>query len=444
MEVWAGALQIASDVHAEFRRTGDVTWIPGNAIVSNMVVNPSYVSRTYTGPDFSVEERISVPLNERAVLFRYTVRSPHPVQVVVRFDPSLNLMWPAALGGQEIGWIDHFGYLLTDSGRQFAAVALAPGATARDEPLNSTTTTQSGELAIALDPQTPQVVFAEVNAQPRERQQDLLAVERVLQDSAWQQQDAKHYQDLLASEMEIDTPDLTLNRTLAWAEVALDQDWFCNDVLGCGYVGGYGPSRRNRRPQYAWFFAGDGTIALHGALAVGNLEQARDEIRFIAKYQDPQSGMIWHELTQSAPYLDWRGKYPYMFVHADLTYPYISSVADYIRASNDRFFLQEIWPSVQKAFAYGRSLVSADGLPRIPEGKEGANEQNPLSDELGLSAAWVEACGDYAHLADLMGESQSAHEAHELAAKARASFSQRYWATISSLVLIAPPWNEMV
>ncbi len=426
MEVWAGALQIASDVHAEFRRAGDVSLIAGNSIVSNIEVNPSYVSRTYTGPDFSVEEQISVPLNERAVLFRYTVRSPRPVQVIVQFDPSLNLMWPAALGGQEIRWNDS-GYLLTDSGRQFAAVVLAPGAAAHDEPLNTASKSQSGELAIALDPQTPQVLFAELNVQPREREQDLLAVERVLRESDWQQQDAKHYQDVLASEVEIDTPDATLNRALAWSEITLDQDWFCNDALGCGYVGGYGPSRRNRRPQYAWYFAGDGMIALHGALAVGDLEHARDEIRFIAKYQDAQSGMIWHELTQSAPYLDWRGKYPYMFVHADLTYPYISSIADYIRASNDRSFLQEIWPSVQRAFAYGRSLVSADGLPRVPEGKEGANEQNPLSDELGLSAAWVEACGDYAHLADLMGQSQSAHDATQLAAKARATFSQRYW-----------------
>jgi glycogen debranching enzyme len=427
IEVWAGALQIASDVHAEFRRAGDVSPIAGNAIVSNIEVNPSCVSRTYTGPDFSVEEQISVPLNERAVLFRYTVRSPHPVQVVVRFDPSLNLMWPAALGGQEIRWTNNSGFLLTESGRQFAAVVLAPGATAHDEPLNTTNSKQSGELAIALDPQTPQVLFAEVNTDPRGRKQDLLAAERLLEQSAWQQQDKKHYQDVLASEIEIDTPDATLNRALAWAQIALDQDWFCNDVLGCGYVGGYGPSRRNRRPQYAWYFAGDGMIALHGALAVGDLEHAREEIRFIARYQDPQSGMIWHELTQSAPYLEWREKYPYMFVHADLTYPYISTVADYIRASNDRSFLQEIWPSVQKAFVYGRSLVSADGLPRVPEGKEGANEQNPLSDELGLSAAWVEACGDYAHLAELMGQTQSAHDATELANKARATFSQRYW-----------------
>jgi glycogen debranching enzyme len=428
MEVWAGALQVASDVHVEFRRAGDSTPIAGKEIVSSIEVTPSYISRTYSGPDFFVTEQISVPLDERAVLFRYTVRSVRPVQVLVRFDPSLNLMWPAALGGQEIRWDKRSGYLLTDAGRQFAAIVLAPGATAHDEPLNQTRELGDGELAIALDPQTPQVLFAEVNAHPREREVDISEAERLMQSSStWQKQDAKQYQDVLASDVEFETPDAQLNRALVWAEVALDQNWFCNDVLGCAFVGGYGPSRRNRRPQYAWFFAGDGMVALHGALAAGDLEHAREELRFIAKYQDPQSGMIWHELTQSAPYLDWRGRYPYMFVHADITYPYISAVADYMRASNDRAFLQEIWPSVEKAFRYGRSLVNTDGLPKIPEGKEGANEQNPLREELGLSAGWVEACGDYAHMAELMGQSESAREAHELASKARASFGRRYW-----------------
>ena len=174
-------------------------------------------------------------------------------------------------------------------------------------------------------------------------------------------------------------------------------------------------------------FAGDGLVALHGALAAGDLTHAREELRFIAKYQDKQTGMIWHELSQSAPYLDWRNKYPYMFVHADLTYPYISAVADYLRAANDTAFLQEIWPSVREAYRYGRTLLGDDGLPRIPEGKEGADEQDALTDELGLSASWVKACQDYAHLAERVGDSQSATEARTLAERSRATFAARNW-----------------
>jgi hypothetical protein len=349
-------------------------------------------------------------------------------------------MWPAALGGQEIHWdARHSGYVLTDSARQFAAVILAPGAIAEDEPLNNTRSLAGDELAMALDKKLPEILFAEIEPKPGPASAwdpEIESAGKLLTSKEWEQESVSHYQELTKSELQIETPDGELNHALAWAEIALDQDWVCSDKLGCGYLGGFGPSRRNRRPQYAWYFAGDGMIAMHGALAVGDIERAREELRFIAKYQDAQSGMIWHELSQSAPYIDWRGKYPYMFVHADLTYPYISAVADYVRASGDREFLKEMWPSVQKAFAYGRSLIGSNGLPQVPAGKEGADEQNPLLEELGLSTSWVEACADYAHLADLSGNASAAAEAKTMAEKARAAFAKRYWDTRRNFAIV--------
>jgi len=429
LEIWTGALQIASDVRPEFRRAGTMSTIPGTEIVSAISVQPSHVSRVYVGSDFSVEEEIWVPLEEAAILLSYTVRAGPPPDIIVRFRPSLNLMWPGAIGGQEFHWEAHSsGYLLDDPAWQFAAVVLAPGATAHDEPLNAAAPPQQyDELAITLDSHSPQILFAQVPADSANRRQGIVAAQALLQSTRWQQESDRHYRDVLASELEVETPDPDVNRALRWAELALDQDWFCNAVLGCGYVGGFGPSRRNRRPQYAWFFAGDGLVALHGALAAGDLTHAREELRFIARYQDKQTGMIWHELSQSAPYLDWRNKYPYMFVHADVTYPYISAVAEYLRAANDTSFLQEIWPSVREAYRYGQTLLGDDGLPRIPEGKEGADEQDALTEELGLSASWVKASEDYAHLAERGGDLQAALEARSRAERSRATFAARYW-----------------
>ena len=123
---------------------------------------------------------------------------------------------------------------------------------------------------------------------------------------------AQHYTDLLSHSLQILTPDAKTNRALAWAELALDQAWVCNPLLGCGEVAGYGPSRMGRRPQYDWFFAGDGLIAMDGLLAAGNYSRARDELAFITRYQDTANGMIWHELSQSAALIDWQHKYPYM------------------------------------------------------------------------------------------------------------------------------------
>ena len=157
------------------------------------------------------------------------------------------------------------------------------------------------------------------------------------------------------------------------------------------------------------------------------ITSTRDEIRFIAKYQDSNSGMIWHELSQSAPCLDWRAKYPYLFVHADVTYSYIPAVAEYVRTTNDRAFLREIWPSVEKAFSYCRMLIDADGLPEIPAGKLGMDEQKAKRDALGLSADWILACEEYAALAGLIGDGNAAQQAHLSAQKAKASFANRYW-----------------
>ncbi|MGA8028472.1 MAG: hypothetical protein WB992_15110 [Bryobacteraceae bacterium] len=430
LEIWAGALQIADNVHPEFRRSGDVTSISGKQIVSAISVDPSHFSRTYLGPDFSVEEQVWVPLDKPAVLIRYTVRSVHSVQVIVRFHPSLNLMWPAAVGGQEARWDNaQSGYVLTEPSKTFAAALLAPGLTAHDELLNTTRPLkQSDELAMALDEKSPQVLFARLKTGAEEGSElDFRSAQGLLTSEQWKQDSRKHHGDVLASAVQIDTPDEDLNRALAWAEIALDQAWICTDKLGCAYVGGFGPSRRSRRPQYAWYFAGDGMISTHAALAAGDYEHARDEIRFIAKYQDSNSGMIWHELSQSAPYLDWRGKYPYLFVHADVTYSYIPAVAEYVRTTNDRAFLREIWPSVEKAFSYCRKLIDADGLPEIPAGKLGMDEQNPMRDELGLSADWILACQEYATLAALIGDGNAAQQAQVLAQKAKASFANRYW-----------------
>ncbi len=137
LEVWAGALQIATNVQPEFRREGGVTFIPGPTILARVSTTPSHFSRVYIGPDFAVEEDAWIPLKQPALMLRYTVQGAVPVQVVVRFRPSLNLMWPAAIGGQNVQWdAEHSSYVFTEPTKQFAAVVLAPGATAHDEPLD--------------------------------------------------------------------------------------------------------------------------------------------------------------------------------------------------------------------------------------------------------------------------------------------------------------------
>jgi hypothetical protein len=160
----------------------------------------------------------------------------------------------------------------------------------------------------------------------------------------------------------------------------------------------------------------------------GDYERAQQALAFIAKYQDAHTGMIWHELSQSADPADWASRYPYMFVHVDITFQYLIAVERYVSASGDTQFLQQNWHGLEAAFHYCASLLSAeDGLPRIPSSKEGGNEQDRMTDDLGLSTSWVRASSAFASQARLSGHAALAEEAMRLSEKARNSVASRYW-----------------
>ncbi len=125
-------------------------------------------------------------------------------------------------------------------------------------------------------------------------------------------------------------------------------------------MAGYGPSRAARRPQYDWFFAGDGLIGTDALVATGGYARAREELAFILKYQDrqpgAQKGMIWPELSQSAGYIDGAGKYPYMYVHGHHV-QFLPALAHYVEATGDTAFLQDHWTEIDAAFRYCDSVI---------------------------------------------------------------------------------------
>jgi hypothetical protein len=137
--------------------------------------------------------------------------------------------------------------------------------------------------------------------------------------------------------------------------------------------------------------------------------------------------MIWHELSQSAGLLDW-GKYPYKFVHVDLTFDFLNIVGDYLSKTGDQKFVESHWDSIRSAYEYCRALLfPKDGLPRIPPDKEGRNEQDALGDELSLSASWAAASHAFAGLAASTSHKLLADEATAASQKARIAVGQRYW-----------------
>lgn len=426
LELWTYPLQIVSGYELGFRPAGETTEVKASALLRQITYEPQTVLRTYIGPDFIVREKLFVPLNQPAILLTYTVESRHSIDIIVHFTPVLNLMWPASLGGQSTQWNPaESAYVLTEGTRRYSAFIGSPDVIAHDEVMNSAQPGSLGNrLAFAVraggdKPASATVVVAGSGQSMKQ----LLSTAGSLEAEA-----TAHYASLAGDALRIVTPDPAVNQQLAWAQTALDQAWVCNPVLGCGLVAGYGPSRNARRPQYDWFFAGDALIAIEALVATGEYDRAREALDFIAKYQDANTGMIWHEMSQSADPADWVTRYPYMFVHVDITFHYLTTLARYVAASGDKQYLQQHWNGIEKAYRYcGTLLNSGDGLPRIPSTKLGGDEQDKITEDLGLSASWVTASAAFAQLARLSGHAPEAEAASRTSEKARAAAAVHYW-----------------
>lgn len=433
LEIWAYPLQILSGYQLRFREAGKVAPIDGLAVLSRVEYRPTEIVRVYTGSDFVVREHLFVPLHEPGAVLTYEVEGRPDVQIEVRFQPSLDLMWPGALGGQTIGWDDTLSaYVEREPLHGFNAIIRSPEAVEHNSDINSATGREDG-MALLLEPRGPaggvRRASLYVAADPTGAGNSAkLASTLEAHEGQLRQEAAAHDDELLARAVQITTPDPKLNRALSWSVLALDQAWVCQPALGCGEVAGYGPSRPGRRPQYAWFFGGDGLVAVEGWLAAGEYERAREELAFIARYQNKSNGMIWHEISLSAPLIDWEKRYQYMYVHVDITHQYLSTLADYVAVTGDVKYLADNWAGVEAAWRYCLSLIDpSTGLPKIPAGKEGENEHDQLRDDVRLDSAWIDAADAFARMAHAAGRAQLAAEAERAAKAARQTIATNGW-----------------
>jgi glycogen debranching enzyme len=430
LEFWSFPLQLVSGYTLDFVRPGAPA-VAGIAALASVEVDPLGVTRDYETPEFRVRERITTHAKLPGVLVRFNVQGRGDLRLRVNFRPSLNLMWPAAIGGQEMAWDEGArGFLLSEPARRFSALVSSPQAAEHALPNNDRrggAFNRSIFLVLEPTPCADSRCATLVLAGQSEREEDIRATTASLlrASDASAAEDAKRFDD--SGVVRITTPDADVNRAIRWAQVALEQAWTCNTRLGCALVAGYGPSRGARRPQYAWYFAGDGLLATRALLHEGHHARAAEELEFIYRYQKPDDGMVWHEISQSAAFLDWARDYPYLYAHVDITFDFLAVLAEYDRVTGDRAFLARHWPQTLKAYRYCLSTLDAsDGLPRVPAGKMGGNEQDRLADELTLSAAWVEAAHAMSGLAASMNDAALSRQAEAASLRARASLRSRY------------------
>jgi hypothetical protein len=437
LEGWIYPFRIFHDFRIGIRTEGSSHAIPGSALVRDIVVRPESVTRTYSGQNFTVRETIFVPLEVPGFAILYEVDTRFPLHIVASFRPDLDLMWPGGIGGQSFSWDAGLrAFILQESSQKYSALVGSPVAGLHSPPASyaepwDADRRLSFELDIPASGAEPHYFPILVSLTLPGHCDAARTYDQLLRDTPrLYAQAAEHYRTLVASNLQIETPSREVNLAYAWARITLEQAYVCNPFLGCGLVAGYGPSRDTRRPQYAWFFGGDAMINTWALEAAGDRERARHAFRFIQKYQEKNTGEIFHELSQSAGLIDWFENYPYGYRHTDASAMYLVTMGNLYRSSGDLEFIRSSWDSLRAAYRYLLSrLDPEDGFVTVPPGGWGGDETigEQVLKDIYLESLWVAGAEALAELAEAVGETRLAEEARQHGTKARDSIASRLW-----------------
>jgi glycogen debranching enzyme len=222
--------------------------------------------------------------------------------------------------------------------------------------------------------------------------------------------------------LEIEAPDPLAATALGWAKERLASYVVDVPEVGRSLVAGYWGSRpdwfHDGRPGYAWFFGRDAVWTALASLAAGDVDAARDVIRFLGERQD-LSGKVLHECTTSG------------VVHydsADATPLYLLLVARYLAWTGDRAFVRGQWDRVLAAYAFCRSTdTDGDGLIENTRVGHGWIEFGRLGGGTitGYNTAiWTAALRELADAAESIGENAFAEELRRQHDGAREAFQR--------------------
>ena len=122
LEIWTYPLQLVRHYWVSFRLEGDTSDVDGRVALRTIEQTPTGATRVYTAPGITLREHVFAPVDLPAATISYAAESSRPVLITVHFTPSLNLMWPGAIGGQEIHWDStHSAYTLDEPSRRVRA-----------------------------------------------------------------------------------------------------------------------------------------------------------------------------------------------------------------------------------------------------------------------------------------------------------------------------------
>jgi glycogen debranching enzyme len=434
-ELWVHPFKLADHFELAFRIPDYVDPIRGADVARTVEIRPELTTITYTHATFTVREHILAPLDEPGLLLLLDVQAIRPLEVIVNFQMVFQYAWPGAFGGQYTYWDDDLkAFVLSESRRQnngvigssWASVASSHPAHALPDAPNTfvipVDTARAGHefvpIAIAAGTMPRDTLFA--------------LYRRLITGAERYYRERRAYDStLLAETATLETPDPRLNLALQWSKVDLDEQQVCNPDLGCGLVAGWGPSGKSTRPGFGWFFGGDAAINSFAMDGTGQWAPVAQGLRFLARYQRAD-GKIPHEISQAAGRIPWFTDFPYAYYHADTTPFWLVAVWRYWKASGDRQLVRDLWPAIQKAYAWCLTTeTDGDGIIENTTGGLGAIEVGELGEDIHqdvyLAGVWIQSLRAITELARLMAQDSLAGSAARLREKALTTLNEKYW-----------------
>ncbi|MDQ7040554.1 MAG: GH116 family glycosyl hydrolase [Rhodothermus sp.] len=434
-EVWVYPLKILRDLRLSFQIADYPIPLSGEETLAFIEVRPEATVLTYSHAAFTVRQILYAPLHEPGIVMLFDVQAVRPLTIRVAFRPDLRLMWPAGLMTGYLGWNEEVRcYTITEETRRFAGVIGSP--LARDlsvQPYQEEPKDLPNQFELEVTPELaaryyiPVVITGSV-----EGIDDAIAAYRRLLDQAasYYHQNVAHYERLLDTALQLETPDPALNTAYAWALVGIDKGLATNPYLGTGLVAGFRTAGNSERPGFAWFFGRDALWTVLATTAVGHFETTRIALDFLRKFQRAD-GKIPHEISQSAALIDWFKNYPYPWASADATPLFIVAHADYWQTSGDLDYIRQHWTSLVRAYRF-TAATDTDGNDLVENTDVGhgwveGGQLYPPHEELYQQGVWLAALEGMAAMATALGKTELATEVRQQMLKVRAAVERTYW-----------------
>ncbi|MBX3170262.1 MAG: hypothetical protein KF760_22845 [Candidatus Eremiobacteraeota bacterium] len=429
LEGWLYPLKVFQDFELSFRLEGYPVDILGRDIQRGIELHPEYTVLTYAHSAFTVRQILLCPRSQAALVSLLEVDSSLPMTITAQIRPRLRLMWPGALSTQYVSWDEkaHL-YRFSEESGQASAVFGSPGARDlstmpyQEEPKD---TLLKLEIQVPVERAQGQyipLVAARTPEVYRTTLQTLPALTRELE---------AHYRHQREAGLQLELPDKRLQQAYEWSLVGMDKGVVHDPLFKSpGLVAGFRTSGESERPGFAWFFGRDAMWTAMALLAQGDVQTTRTALDFLAQHQR-EDGKIPHEISQSAPLVDWFKKYAYAWASSDATPLYLIVQGELFASSGDRQFLARHWAGIKKAWQWSSaSDTDGDGLKENTGFGHAWVEGGalyPAHQELYLQGVFLQAARHMKAMAAAMGDAALEAQAQAEMQKVQVASERTYW-----------------